>query len=1815
MDGAGSFWTRLLVGGTSLAVLASFTSPANGADSPDDRATVAAGATSPEVGELQPTTPLKGEELAPSSLSFTQLTPARRDGKGLVRLSLVPEDATPDRMRQLVVKARVAKGVRWVAPRVAGWRCDTQRRGALLRCARGGVLSGRAVSLDAALKVTRDRKGTGALITGQARWRTGTGARARSWLETGSGRLAIQPRLGVHLKVAGDGRLAIVTGADPQARGVQLVANLSRVAGQQVEVTWDQVRGPKVRFVTDRTVTTDEKQVSQTVLVPRDFDGARTLVFAVRAQSGGQVVTDRARVRITAEQVQGEVAPRDALIAKALKQAPNRLRKYTVVPTPPKVPRLPSPVRLLGPKKGLAGPGQSVGLRIKTDLRVKRVRWVTHPQNGAGSTVVSGKRLTVTTPGVGQGYLRVQAYVRLAGRPTVVRSFTLMPRPTGLKERPTPDDVEEKNRELLCTVATSLFKAKAAGADKAVEVITQDKTVLKITPSKAVIPGSMFPTPGDCSGKGTIEFGRAKVAASVDADFTEVEGTISLADGVKITKMNWTLDEAMYKWVPQSIRTITVAGDVAIGFDPEAPGTWDAINGTAYLQPYSVADLSLTGIPFVPLPKGWSISAKEGAFLQFFKDDDQAAPAGSMKFVQKATGPPAESAASIQLAVIRRKTADGKTRWGQLYGAASNIEVFKSSDGQTVLASGDLVIDIYATGTSANQLNLAVTCGSPKSTAVRTVCPMGNDVYFRDGKLRLSLPRAGEPTSGGYLLSTTIAFGGEESSYVLKAEGAYTSKDSWRLQVKEDVTFDMGPGMAATGFEGVIKQGEETVKGKQKVVMTFNIAATMSVPQFANGVTVKKVSARITNLCEKEETDCQATEVRFKAGVDLTIPAPAGKTINAALTGVYNWTTKGLFFRADAGSDKPVGPEGWNFKSGSIFASRAAYGYCQAQDASQRAPNVWAVGFEGKGTVFGQDTTLTLQFSKEGSCVWGSMGKLDTGAVPTSGVVVSWTSFPKGALVKTGEDSFVKIKANTGSLTGKVDLPDALNDFLGSKGNLEFTGEITGKFEGGVFEIAYNARPKDVTSQGANSFVLTKVALGMRWKTRESAELYAGAEGLLTIKGDPGKQIADSVTPLGVYFGVKAGTKGVSIVLTAGLGRAVPVENAFGVQGLTLREFAASSEFALPPGNVTVKFAADAIMPKAWQSSGFQPGARVALAFSVGSGQPWCIDFQIGIQGQKDISLDVANAGFLVAHYFRLLIAPAGCTVPISASETRTIPAGYGFAFDGYIMGAPIIVALNVGLGNGVTNNFTMQGDLRMRKLELPLVTLSGADGKSDLTVSLDIDTSKRKYDASIDAGILVGYPEWGFGTRIRIQAQLRTSDEKEVTLYARGSSDVRIAGAFMRLDPLTVDLAVPKRTIVPSRAKVAARAAFGIFGVKLLSGEIDMAYDRGYLVQFGVLVGADLDIKIARLTGNLAFRYCLGSIGGSRTRDGELADCSPFRYKASARPGYRIDLGGLIKVFGIKKTYYWNIAEQVGGEGDPAFEPVQPPGPLPGPTVDIESKDLPEDWFFVQNQSAIPLRLGNLDVKFRSLRPAEVKIPRESRSVDPCSTVQVGTEAYRPSPGTYPTAVPLDPVPGGDCGLIGSYTSGEGVKTVPVVCSQRECIADDKQFRFGGPDGSSRDARDQILTQLRQPPGYLPQGAQISVAERLVGIRALLWPVQVAQAPDKYRLSLYAIHVYPQRFTTLTAIEEFPETRRSDAYYYLTERGVLRSSIDGGGSVGKDAALEDWEVKVNPKRQPALVLDRDQIVVYCGPDPSYGVLWTYGRKGYDTPPLSRRCR
>jgi hypothetical protein len=76
----------------------------------------------------------------------------------------------------------------------------------------------------------------------------------------------------------------------------------------------------------------------------------------------------------------------------------------------------------------------------------------------------------------------------------------------------------------------------------------------------------------------------------------------------------------------------------------------------------------------------------------------------------------------------------------------------------------------------------------------------------------------------------------------------------------------------------------------------------------------------------------------------------------------------------------------------------------------------------------------------------------------------------------------------------------------------------------------------------------------------------------------------------------------------------------------------------------------------------------------------------------------------------------------------------------------------------------------------------------------------------------------------------------------------------------------------------------------------------------------------------------------------------------------------------------------------------------------------------------------------------------------------------------------------------------------------------------------------------------------------------------------------------------------EFPSYKDKSVYYFLTDRGVLRSSVDGWDSVGTNAALDEAPP---PKSQPVLALIGEKIVVYCGPTQASGILWTYGEAGY----------
>jgi len=1329
--------------GASLAGPAAATPGAVAASDMSSTPPISDTAADPDTGQLIPTSPLIGEDLAPGTLSITQTTPARPGGYGDVQIAVAPEDARSPKMRDLVITLDLPKGATWRPFDSSAWRCELLRDRSRLRCERDrDATGGDSVAFKARVLISESLKvstqtGRTLTIVGKARWSTGVGAARETWLETSSGAFTVQPALGASLEVPGDGYISVVTNAERDARALQLMGRLRHIKGQEVSITWSQISGPTVTYATGRTSTTDENQISQTVILPRNIQGERTLVFQLTARSGGQVVRSRAKVRITAAKLQGPVAPRNNLIAPALDQAPDELVPLNQKPEPPVEPPLPGSIDLVGPDDGLAPAGDPVTLRLESNLSIATVTWVTQVGTDEEETTYGGTSLGVITPDVGAGPLRATAYVDLAIGRSVVRSVTLLPEPDD-EDAVSGSDADDKlNRELLCSVAEEIEDAKESKDDTVVVVTSKDQSTLTLIPAKTTVDPDMFPAPGKCSGDGDITFTHAKLSASAGSEFTDVEGTMSFADAISLTWMSWKLPVELSTWVPPTVASLDFKGDVGIAFNPKKAGTWAAIKGTTYMQPYTVGDFRLTSIPLVPLPESWQIDPDKGAFLQFFDDEDKGVPAGSINLVQRAESKDPAESGSIQVSLVRMKDASGKPVFGRVIGAASNIEVFHTPKGDPVYASGDISFDLTRDDTSGTQLNLKLTCASPSGTQVTTNCAIADDVYFQEGRLRMSLPRGGNPTTGGYILGANILFGRAPNTLQLRAEGKYTSKDKWSISVQSDVSFDMGPGLATRGFKGTVERAKKTIDDVDKVVNLFRISTTMSTPTFADAVTVDELQAELTNMCEKDEPDCKATEVKIKGSLKVTTKAPGDKKITVALSGAYNWATGGMLFKAAADADSPVGPAEWNFKAASIFASRGMNGYCRSQNAGDRAPATWAMGFQGKATLFGQAVDLTLQYSAEGSCLWGTMGKLDTEGIPTSNVRVSWTSFPKGAYVQVSEKESFKIKANTGSLVGKVALPQSLESFLGVQGNLEFTGEITGKFEGGKLEIAYtNTSDKSVVENGGSSFNLTKIALGMKWAHKKSVEVYASARGDLVIRGNPSEGIPDSVTTLGISLSVAATTKGVAIALTAAVDAAGTITpNAFGIDGLNLETLAVSGELELPSMNVEIGFSAAAYTPKAWEKSGLKAGAYVRLAFKVGRSSPWCIDFQIGEQGRDVTVLDVANAGYLLARYFKLLIAPAGCTVPISVDEVRKIPAGFGFAFDGTIMGAPIIVALNVSLGS----NFTMQGDLNMPKLDLPLITLSGSDQSSPLTVSVDFDVREKKYDASIDAYARVG--------------------------------------------------------------------------------------------------------------------------------------------------------------------------------------------------------------------------------------------------------------------------------------------------------------------------------------------------------------------------------------------------------------------------------------------------------------------------------------------
>lgn len=1776
-------------------------------------------ATTDEVpGQLYPTSELQGKDLAPGALSFTQIAPARPGGIGMLRMSIARQDASTI-MRNLNIRIQQSNGLRFKDPRTSGWKCAPS--GAFMTCSHArDFAAGISPELDIPVTIAPGKRipsaGKTVTIAGSASW---SGARIKQrWTDAGRGTFSIYPKLSVKLTRTSS-HIAAVTNTEASARTVQLHARIGHLAGQQATVTWRQISGPKVQFTTDVTTRTTASDLSQTVVLPSRSRGNDVYRFAVDVVSSGQRVSANVTQRVNAALLMGQVAAREQLITTTLDQAPSSAPLLNQIPAP-LLGIGASKLYIQGPKHGraIAGSRQKLKLQSRGIQLSKKVTWTLRTASGETTTTKTGRSILVTTPSPAHGPLLATAHFTSRKPKTgYVESFTLQARPASLKVRTAPaasDSDAALNDALFCDAAKAVYKAHVeakSNPEASTEIQSKDGSTLTFAganvdiPTGLIVPDAFGGYACDSS-KGSIAFNDAKLSSSAIAEFTKVSGTFGLAKGVAITGMNWLLNAELVNWAPEGARSVELKnGDLGFSFDTEKAGHWGDFAGTMNVQPFAALGRSIVGFGFLPLPQGWEFKSDGGAQLQFLEDEDKGVPAGSMNLIQRATPIDAatieKSESSISISLLRQKGVFGK-----ITGAVNKLKAFTTPQGGDVVFGGTFLFGLNKEEASATQLSFNASCTDPTYAKPLTVCEIAHDVWFNKGAILIN-PTA-NPTAG-YQMSGTFTFGSADEPFTLSAEGKYKSADSWSLGLASSNTSTYGLNggtLLISEISGTVARGEQDFPDGKRVVNVFDATGSVTKPELAEGVQLSSISLRITNKCEESEPDCQSTEVRGLVSAAISTATSTDSTMDITVSGVINFTKQAVLLQAKVQAGTPIGPAGWNFKAATIIFASSSYGFCQSADAAARAPKAYTIGVSGEGTLFDKQVELNLQFSKEGSCVWGLVGTLDTGGgLETTGVVASWTNFPNGAVISTSASSNVKIAANTVSVNGKVTLPEALGDFFKAS-ILDFSGEVTGKFQGGKFEIAYSLNdPLSVSKSENSTFTFTKINLGFKWDKSgkyPTTSIYAGAEAALFLKGDGGS-IPDSTTNLGAQIAFTGGGGGMQMEISAGI-TAPDQENAFGIPGLVVKELGASATLNLLPVRGQVTLAASAITPKSWSSAGFAAGTPVSFAISVGNLAPSCVELGIGKKDSNEIALDVANKGFLVANYFKLLIAPAGCKVAIGAGTYRTIPAGYGFAFNGRFLNAPIDVALNVGLGN----DFIMKGNIDVPKLELPLLTLSGADGAGPAHVLVDIDSAESRYDAAIDAGMVVGKPEWGLGVRLSVKGELKTSGADAYTLDFNAKGSMGIPPGAMTFDPIAVHMRVPKPGKSGLEGSIRAHMSVDLLGAPLVGAEIAMAYQGQYLTEFGALASANLNIGVANVSGNLGFQYCLGDLGPKRY-DNVLTPCNEFTNLANSTPSYRFGLGGRAKFIFWSKEYYWTIAEQLGKESGAPFDPAHPKGDT-GPTIDVNYKgEIPTAMYLncsICGTNAT-MKLGPDTLNVRAMAPRAIT---ENGATYPSCSVTVGTESYNPKEGSSPPATVM-PLETQSCGLsvavgtIAPRNFEDPASMVSVLCTPAQCTSG--KLVFTTINGDALQARNTLLSMLNQAPAAIPAGVSLyhdRYNSSLLSGLNLVSQLAVDATKGGLRFITPVFNAATKKSDVTEVWRWSPPGAGPDSRFTFTRKGQLETVTNGttrtfGAGLSRDAA---------PRQEPVLAIVSGVLIAYCGPTSDNGVLWKVDKDGYSEP-------
>ncbi len=1596
----------------------------------------------PEYPATQPGQTVQGV-MAPSppvQVSIALDEPARAGGRGSVDVALTRRELSGPALRNVRVKVTSAKGTAVRSASGRGWTCSTAR--GVANCTRARVSAQAGTHpIRTVVTVRKTYRKATARVTARAKWKGGPASKRANVSST---RIPVYKPLRVSLGSVSGPRVSLTSHDGPASRQFLLSARLRGIDGAQVDARWRQLSGPRAAMLHPTHITSAKQQVGQTIQVRNNAPNARYR-FALIVDANGQKVTRTVVVRTRMQRKLGDVDGNNAAFSDlaAASRDQDKTRAHAALTS--------NRLRLRAAPRLTVPPGQNARLRVVTPRKIASVRWTVGSQSAG-----NGRSLRVAAPSVPRSSRLVTAHVTLRNGDVLSESALVR---SSAGDAPQDDGPEDADIAAVCSLADEAARLVKTGQGS--QNLTLDlggKYTLKVAAKDLAESDDFRDDTDECKGQGQLDLEGASLLRGKTTQLVEAVGSLSATDGVSITNAGWALPDTFAS--ATGVKSLALASSKGVTA-PLKDGQWGLPSGDLAVQPFSVAGKKFYAISFLPLPGDWEFVADQS--ILSFVNKTKAAPEiadATMRYSQQAQG----GGASVAM------TADSvDDAWSKLRVTVANASLGQTASGSTIMAAGDGTLDLTEAGTDSS-IDIAISCKGGGDQA----CELVKGFFVKDFRLKWNRKVI------GIVGTAMVRYGDPAKSYEFGVRGAYAGTGDWSLDAVSAADWDLGAsGLQLSGLAGSVGM-KPTAKDPKTSILQAQFTGAIKGFRTTSGVTVTKVAGSLSNICPTDDKTCSPGEIRLTVSVGARAQLPGRKDPVALSTNAaMNLMTEK--FRFDFGfEDVKIGPDPLNITKAQFIMSNEDTGGCTPKgDSEQPAdPGAYSLQVLAQAKILDADVAIGGTVDDIGYCLWGKPGTIDLDKVgKTRTQIFGYTNYPNGADLRLPTGEKVVLKANKMAISGLFTLPADVEKTFGiPAGNLGYEASYTADNKGLSFDLFYQpTEAVKVYSNDRATLTLTGITFGISvMGSAKSATLRLGADGALFMKGGAGTP--DSTTPLGMSAEFTFGAQ-IEATFQAGVRTDDGVVvNAFGQPGLTVRQLAASFTLKLPNPTGSIAFNADVTLPQEWVGSvGIKRDAREAVALAL-SETNWCVAVELGEESTANtaVAVDVANRGFLTAGYFKLVIAPTGCDIPVGASGTRRIAPGFGFAFVGRIVGAPLIASINATWQDGLA----MDGTIEVPSLDLYAVRIEGSQPGTPLKIVFDVNSKASKYDVAFDGGIAIGRPQDGIGAFVAVKGALKTSDPNFTDFSLSGSSAINLGVINVNVNQLFVNGHIAKDSKNASQNALNVRGdmtvnALGI-GVRAAGA---LNYQHQQLVELMITAGASLNIVIASVSGSAQFNYCLGTLSGIDSRQG--SSCTPYAKYTNAKPAYRVGFFGSYRILWWTKPYTWAAFDQKGTEGTLPPPPTNDPGLVDGGIPSVVPKPLE----YAQLEAAPDLTWNSASwgqAYFKTV------MGKAGDGLPACDVARLG--ANWEAGASNPATVNVDPDPRSrECGMLVDWATfrDQKVHRMAVTCSAASCIARDGELRqqvIPLVDSSGRPnlkaGRDALLAGLRTPSGVQPGGA-----------------------------------------------------------------------------------------------------------------------------------------